>query len=749
MEKRSINPNKAKFISAFLLALIFCILVLRITNLGFNKVLKKAESQYYSSLEKAADGYCHTILEIFNGYTDSLDAFYIPEIFNSADSEKIFDFIQTYDYKKNKDFDSVYYLDITGQGYFSNGVIGQLDIENHPILTNSEKYHYSSLVYIEPQDLHIFGIEKAIFDAKGNRIGALCASVSTQALREKILNIDSGSQSQIFIIDCNGNFVYNSTQHLIGTSFIPTGTNYKQYTSKYIFDTFENFLRIPNEKGELMDINLCSLPGCNMKLGVATPYNEIQSIYKQQNKTKLDILIFSLVLISILVLLELKMMNFFQKKQYFMSFYDSLTNLWTREHFELEAAKLLHNNSKSKFMMIEADIKGFKFINQNYGQQTANNVIVNYAKLLYSFVHDYPGIIGRGFADRFYIFIKVSSIHSAMNVFKEKVVEIDKKLADYEVPVFAKFGISFLLPNDSNKQETIQNLIGQASFAKSTIQNDAMVNYAIYHSRLAEKIKEDQFIESYMTQALADKEFYVVYQPKINLKTEKICGAEALVRWNNKTLGQLTPDKFIPLFEKNGFIKKLDFYVYEEVFKFLDKQISMGNKPVPISVNMSRNHNRPEKFIHDFMEIFHKYSIPPEYIQLEIIERSFMDNDNLNEITERLHKEGFSVAMDDFGSGESSLNMITKVPVDVLKFDRVFLLSSVDENGSLNDKSAEFIRILIDLSKNLEKESVFEGVETKEQYEFLKSINCDTVQGYFYSKPLCENEFLEFMKKKQ
>ena len=152
-----------------------------------------------------------------------------------------------------------------------------------------------------------------------------------------------------------------------------------------------------------------------------------------------------------------------------------------------------------------------------------------------------------------------------------------------------------------------------------------------------------------------------------------------------------------------------------------------------------------KEFMEEFMRLFKKYNIPPNLIQVEIIERSVMDSNTLCEITNRLHKEGFSVAMDDFGSGESSLNMLTKIPVDVLKFDREFLLSSTNENGTLEEKSAKFIQSLIDLSKNLEKETIFEGVETKAQRDFLKSIKCDQVQGYFYSRPLIETDFLVFM----
>ena len=250
-----------------------------------------------------------------------------------------------------------------------------------------------------------------------------------------------------------------------------------------------------------------------------------------------------------------------------------------------------------------------------------------------------------------------------------------------------------------------------------------------------------------MESALENNEFFVMYQPKIDLKTDRIVGAEALVRWNSEQLGIVTPDNFIPLFERNGFITKLDFFVYKKVFEFIKNRLDNDKSIVTISVNMSRNHNKPDKFIHDFMDLFNKYNIPPSLIQVEILERSIMDRNTLQEITMLLHKEGFTVAMDDFGSGESSLNMLTKIPVDVLKFDKTFLQSAQEgPKGGLDTKTANFIQSLIKLGKNLDKETLFEGVETEEQRDFLRSIDCDQVQGYFYSKPLTEQDFIEYIE---
>lgn len=453
----------------------------------------------------------------------------------------------------------------------------------------------------------------------------------------------------------------------------------------------------------------------------------------------------TLIFMMILLVLENFIMNIFQKNQLISSVYDPLTNIWTRQKFETEAQKLLKKNKQGKFILIETDIRGFKFINQNYGEQVADKLLQDYAKNLSEKTQKYKALIGHGFADHFYMLVKISSVHSAMVEFKYQLSILNQEIKDYDIPFFPKFGIAFFMGKTRTTETTIQNLIGQASFAKSTIKDTALTQYSIYNSKLLRKINEERYIESHSESALENNEFFVMYQPKITLNSDTIGGAEALVRWNNPEMGLMAPDQFIPLFEKNGFIKKLDFYVYDQVFKFIQKQIDSGAKIVPISVNMSRNHDKPEKFIHDFMQLFNMYSIPKNLIEIEILERSVMNNNTLRELTELLHKEGFTVAMDDFGSGESSLNMLTKIPVDVLKFDRTFLTSSTTENGTLEPSSADFIKILVDLSKNLKKHTIFEGVETQGQRDFLKSINCDQVQGFFYSKPLSEEEFIQFL----
>ena len=198
-----------------------------------------------------------------------------------------------------------------------------------------------------------------------------------------------------------------------------------------------------------------------------------------------------LFVVIVFSFVEMEIIDFFQKKQLFPTYFDSLTNLWTRQHFETEATKLLKANPKVKFMLVEADIRGFKFINETYGEEAADKLIVYYSKIVNHFAEKFHGIIGRGFADRFYILLKVTSVQKAMNLFKENMVLCQEMTDQSEIPFFPKYGIAFLLPDNKKRDITIQGLIGQASFAKSTIKDDALTPYSVYNSRILEKINEN------------------------------------------------------------------------------------------------------------------------------------------------------------------------------------------------------------------------------------------------------------------
>lgn len=748
-KKRFINPTKAKFISSIIIATIVATIVFFLGSKLIDRMIAQIDTQYRENSMQIYDGYSKAIIYCLENYKTALNAFNNDVLFKQSTTDEIHQYIQKYKYKNHPDISDIFYVDSNGKGYFQDGTSLPLgDREYYKTIMNEKKEIYiSEPILSKKTNKPVFIISQKVNENDNSVKGVLCASISLTTLQRLLSGISIGNKGHIILLDQKGKFIYHDKENLLYQRFTPKDPKYSVITSETISFMREGHIITQDSDENTIELYFKKIPDTEWILGLSIPISQWEKLRQEQNFYKYEILFIAIISLVLLLIIEERIMHYFQKKELMVTIYDQLTNLWTRQKFEKEASKMLHHYPHSKFILIECDIRGFKFINQNYGEEKADKLLIYLSKHLKNITGTLNGIIGRGFADHFYILIKTNSIVESIKHFRSLIDKLNEDINQYEIPFFPKFGISFYTAN-KNETSSIQNLIGQASFAKSTIKDNVISQFSVYNSRLVDKINEERFIESHMEQALKNNEFFVLFQPKIDLASDGIAGAEALVRWKNSELGIITPDKFIPLFEKNGFITKLDFYVYDLVFKFLQKCIDEKIDVVPISVNMSRNHNKPVQFIYDFMNLFNKYTIPPNLIEIEILERSVMDNEALCKIVELLHNEGFLVAMDDFGSGESSLNMLTKIPVDILKFDRDFLLSSTDQNGNIFPSSKDFIKILVDLSKTLNKKTIFEGVETEKQRDFLRSINCDQVQGYFYSKPLTEKEYLSYVEKK-
>ncbi len=604
------------------------------------------------------------------------------------------------------------YISPEGKAVFSDGKLRDISDSSifEKIKTDTRDVFFTDSFTSDTQK--VFAIVQKAFGKDEQFKGYVCALIQVSGFQMILGSVKTGVSGDVIYIDSEGDEIYSRNQIAASLS------------EKEAYQFFP-------------------IPMTTWRLGVKLPQKAYLEDFYQQRNTEVLFLIVTVFVILAMLTVEMFIFRYLQKREIILSSYDQLTGLMTRTRFEARSRNFMRRNPSSKVVVIEADIRGFKFINQNYGCYAADQLIHLFGTKIKNMSIALKGWCGRGYADHFYICAKIDSVRNVMKIVNQEINRINAEIKSSEIPFFVKFGLSFSLPQKGESRETIESLIGQASFAKASIKDDTLTSFAIYNSRTAEKIRRERTIESKMEEALENGEFYVVYQPKIQLSTEKIVGAEALVRWKNPTLGLLSPDQFIPLFEKNGFVKKLDFYVYEEVFKFLH-YLKENNLPlVPVSINMSRKHNSPDRFIHDFMEIFRRYDISPSLVQVELLEHSVMEKTDLLETTELLHKEGFTVAIDDFGTGESSLTMLSKIPVDVLKFDKSFLQESM--SGPMDIKTQKFIRGLIEISKELDKMTVFEGVETEEQKNFLKENNCDLVQGYYYSKPLVQEDFEKFL----
>lgn len=258
----------------------------------------------------------------------------------------------------------------------------------------------------------------------------------------------------------------------------------------------------------------------------------------------------------------------------------------------------------------------------------------------------------------------------------------------------------------------------------------------MYKNKQERKKSEIEKLRQEMEKAIKNEEFKVYLQPKMDVKTEKIVGAEALVRWD-KQGNLIPPDKFIPQFEKYGFITKLDNYVLEQVCKKQNEWKTKGYRPITISINESKRHLFNSTHRKELLEMTKKYQVDPKYIELELTERSVISNIEKAKIAEKsVHELGFIVSMDDFGTGYSSFSMLKNINIDVLKMDKTFFDEIIE-----NQRGRTIIEAIVKMCKDLKIVTVAEGIETKEQLDYLKHIGCDMAQGYYFSKPIPMQEF--------
>jgi EAL domain-containing protein (putative c-di-GMP-specific phosphodiesterase class I)/GGDEF domain-containing protein len=747
-DNKKYNPDKVNLILSVIVSLIFTLIVVSVSSHVSTKLIEQSKAEFDNYCEDMSSGYAQSVTLKIESYFSVLNTFIKTNYALNHTDQEVQKFLNESKDLNHPDFMNVSFVNKKGVGFRQNMTLSDVTDREyfHKIVDKNADYFVSSPIRSHMNNEPVIIIASAVRKTDGSLRGFYSASIKLSTLNKVVSSFLFNKDEWIFILGEHGKFICHPDENMILKTYEPKVRGNLMQSSQVITKIGRGHFKTISTRGTPVTVFLQKIPPTNWTLGLSVPDTFFYAFHQKEIRARIILIILGIITMLILTIIEFSIIHRLHRHQHIETIYDSLTMLWTRQHFETEASKLLKHNPNSKFMFLECDIRQFRFTYQNYGEDASDAMIFYFSRRLNKIAMKYNAIIGRGFADHFYILLKIPSVRKAMSIFKKEVTELNLKTKDYEIPFMSKYGISFFMPENKDRAETVQQLIGQASFAKTTIHENLLTQYAIYNSKLLSKIREERFIEDHMEDALKNGEFYVMYQPKISLATEKVVGAEALVRWQSPKLGLVMPDSFIPLFEQNGFITKLDFYVYEEVFKFIESQIRTNQQIVPISVNMSRNHSKPEKFMHDFLEIFKRYSIPSNLIQVEIIERSVMDDNTLKDITDKLHKEGFTVAMDDFGSGESSLNMLTKIPIDVLKFDRSFLTASTKANGELDKASADFIEILIEMSRVLNKATIFEGVETASQRDFLRSVNCDEAQGFFYSKPLTAQDFIEFIK---
>lgn len=423
------------------------------------------------------------------------------------------------------------------------------------------------------------------------------------------------------------------------------------------------------------------------------------------------------------------------RKLYKTAYVDPITKLGNEAYFRENGSIFLEEQEKNKYI-ITVDINKFKALNNIYGYETCNSILKALGNKLTKILPT-DNITCRISNDVFAsIFVYEKNIKRLL----DKVYTNASNLKVGDISIYVNLSIGAY--KISSEDKDINKVLNKSYTARSKNKGLYNENYYIFDEVLENKLNEEQKIESYMENALKNKEFKIVYQPKVFTQTGKIRGAEALVRWERD--GKIIqPGNFIPLFERNKFIVKLDLYIFEQVCKDMQSWKEKYNFEPNISINVSKEHFVNENFIEEYVKISDKYSIKRSQIDLEITESATIDeNIDTLKILNSIKEKGYTISIDDFGTGYSSLSMLQNMPIDLIKIDKVFV-DKADLNSDRN-----IINFIMLLAKRLDVKTIVEGVETEEQVEFIRKLECDIIQGYYYSKPLSKADFEDYFNKR-
>jgi C_GCAxxG_C_C family probable redox protein len=388
-------------------------------------------------------------------------------------------------------------------------------------------------------------------------------------------------------------------------------------------------------------------------------------------------------------------------------------------------------SSDKNVAFIQFDIKRFKIINDLYGESFGDEVLYYVNERLGTLCGEKQLYLNVR-SDVFMVVTEYDEENEVIDFVKKIENEIDSFKA---VKLQYVFGVYYV----EDKDMEIRQMEDRAAMARKSAKANVITNVTVYQQKYKDILYTRKFIEENMQTAIEENQFQMYIQPKYNIFSGKIVGAEALVRWFNPERGKIYPNDFIPVMEENGFIKNVDYYIWKEACGLIKHCVENGIDDCPISVNVSRHHLKDTSFIDEISKYIDENNIEKPLIQLEITET--VNDQLISQMATKLKDEGFTLLMDDFGSGYSSLNVLLETPFDVIKLDKKFM-----DNMLNSDKGKTILEHVVSMADDMGIGLVAEGVETKEQVELLKKIGCGDVQGFYFSKPMPKEKFFNMLK---
>ena len=462
--------------------------------------------------------------------------------------------------------------------------------------------------------------------------------------------------------------------------------------------------------------------------------NSLESFIRAHS---LLIIIIIMLIAAAIVLVMLHMLRDSRRIQKLM-YKDAELNIWNLNYLKYRAQLRLTSDKNQKYALAYMDICQFRRYNTLYGWYAGQKILELMVQVLSENIDGEKELYARSHGDNFVLFVAydtLEQLESRLAQLEDRITQRIYEAADMRMPV--TMGVCCIPPGSSDIQVSISYAIQASDLLKNSYSNEIR----IYDENLRVQLKEHHDREKLLEAVDIQKDFVAYYQPKVDIRSEQIVGAEALVRFKDPTANGAirAPGFFVPYYEQTGRITEIDFFVMESACKLLRRRMDEGKRVVPISCNFSRIHFVKENFPEQFEAIMDKYQIPKEYIEVEITETLVVEElqqHKVKETVEILRKKGIRLSIDDFGSGYSSLGVFEQIPASVIKLDRSFLL-----NNENRVRQVKIMKNIVNLAQDLDAQVVCEGVENENDTELMMEIGAYVAQGYRYSKPVPEEEF--------
>lgn len=732
------KQKKNGFFITILLLLISLAFIVTV-SVVFNNIKTNLEREIISSLSEEAEENAALIEKEIDAKFGVLQSF-ANELSSTGDEiEEIRDmksFVEVYNFRR------MGFVDLNGIAKTTDGFEKDLSFrEFYQVGLKGESFITESLPetigdYTEDM-INILSVP--VYDNKGEIKGVLFATYLTEKFHEVIFSDSFQGEGYTYIVAGDGDVISSygdGMQKEYDNIFIYTG-DAAQYDDA-IQEKVENDMR---EKISRVGIGVNE---DNDKYFYCYKPLEIESadmnwyIFSIEPKSVLDermhpimrdIQFLTVILICILVMANIVFLfyNVRRRQELFrLAYKDSITGGDNFSNFKEKAKK--YENTEG--YVIALDISEFKLVNNVCGNASGDEVLKVIWDVILANCNDNEQA-ARVNADRFVIFWIESSKKTVTYRIEKLINEIEGISEQLSVPrLYPVIGIRAV-----EKLDDADKRYGEALRAKALVKNRRDRHYAFYDEIDYDTIVENKKLENGFEKALADKKFEVWYQPKFNSHTGKIVGSEALIRWRADDGSLISPGRFIPLFEKNGNIIRLDEYVFREVCRQQKEWQKEGIQILPVSVNISRFSLYYSNVVEKYERIINYYDVDHKYVQIEITESAIIENTVIVELIQKFHDAGFDILLDDFGSEYSSLASLNQMPFDTIKLDK----SLVDYVG--NENGEKLLKFIVQLVQSLGMKITAEGVEYKEQLDFLENLNCDDIQGFYFSKPLMLADF--------